>query len=43
MEVNFSPSTYSSIVEIGELANKLEKESGQKYLKLHRGNGCYND
>ena len=37
MEVNFSPSTYSSIVEIGELANKLEKESGQKYLKLHRG------
>ena len=37
MEVNFSPSTYSSIVEIGELANKLEKESSQKYLKLHRG------
>jgi aspartate aminotransferase len=37
MEINYSPSTYSSIVEIGELANKLEKESGQKYLKLHRG------
>lgn len=37
MKINYSPSTYSSIVEIGELANKLEKESGQKYLKLHRG------
>jgi len=37
MKINYSPSTYSSIVEIGELANKLEKESGKKYLKLHRG------
>jgi aspartate aminotransferase len=37
MNVNTSPVTYSSIVEIGELAAKLEKETGEKYLKLHRG------
>ena len=37
MNVNTSPVTYSSIVEIGELAAKLEKETGDKYLKLHRG------
>ena len=37
MNVNTSPVTYSSIVEIGELATKLEKETGDKYLKLHRG------
>lgn len=37
MNVNTSPVTYSSIVEIGELATKLEKETGEKYLKLHRG------
>lgn len=37
MNVNISPVKYSSIVEIGELTNKLEKETGQKYLKLHRG------
>lgn len=37
MNVNTSPVTYSSIVEIGELAARLEKETGQKYLKLHRG------
>jgi aspartate aminotransferase len=37
MNVNTSPVTYSSIVEIGELVAKLEKETGDKYLKLHRG------
>ncbi len=37
MNVNTSPVTYSSIVEIGELAARLEKETGDKYLKLHRG------
>lgn len=37
MNVNTSPVTYSSIVEIGELTAKLEKETGDKYLKLHRG------
>ena len=37
MNINFSEVTFSSIVEIGELAQKLEKESGDKYLKLHRG------
>jgi aspartate/methionine/tyrosine aminotransferase len=37
MNVNTSTVTYSSIVEIGELAAKLEKETGEKYLKLHRG------
>jgi len=37
MNVNTSPVTYSSIVKIGELAAKLEKETGDKYLKLHRG------
>jgi len=29
--------TYSSIVKIGEDVQKLEEESGLKYLKLHRG------
>lgn len=37
MNVNTAPVTYSSIVEIGELAARLEKETGEKYLKLHRG------
>lgn len=37
MNINTSPVTYSSIVQIGELATKLEKEQNQKYLKLHRG------
>ncbi len=37
MNVNTSPVTYSSIVVIGELVAKLEKETGDKYLKLHRG------
>jgi aspartate aminotransferase len=37
MNIDKSKVTFSSIVEIGELAQKLEKESGDKYLKLHRG------
>jgi aspartate aminotransferase len=37
MKVNTAPVTYSSIVQIGELVQKLEKETGDKYLKLHRG------
>jgi len=37
MRVNTSTVTYSSIVKIGENIQKLEKESGTKYLKLHRG------
>lgn len=37
MNINTAPVTYSSIVEIGELTARLEKETGEKYLKLHRG------
>lgn len=37
MNVNKATVNYSSIVAIGELTNKLEKETGEKYLKLHRG------
>jgi len=37
MIVSRPPVTYSSIVKIGEDINKLEVESGGKYLKLHRG------
>jgi aspartate/methionine/tyrosine aminotransferase len=37
MNINTSTVTYSSIVEIGELIANLEKETGDKYLKLHRG------
>ena len=37
MNVNTAPVTYSSIVQIGELVQKLEKETSDKYLKLHRG------
>lgn len=37
MNINQSNVTFSSIVEIAELAQKLEKEFGDKYLKLHRG------
>jgi len=37
MNINTSPVTYSSIVQIGEMATKLEKETSDKYLKLHRG------
>jgi len=37
MNVNHSPVTYSSIVEIGERTSSLEKKTGQTYLKLHRG------
>jgi aspartate aminotransferase len=37
MKVNHSPVSYSSIVEIGERTNLLEKTTGEKYLKLHRG------
>lgn len=37
MKVNHSPVSYSSIVEIGERTSQLEKVTGEKYLKLHRG------
>jgi aspartate aminotransferase len=37
MKVNKANVTYSSIVQIGENINKIEKETGEKYLKLHRG------
>ena len=37
MRVNTATVNYSSIVKIGENIQKLEKESGLKYLKLHRG------
>lgn len=37
MKINEANVTYSSIVKIGEDVQKLEKESGLKYLKLHRG------
>jgi len=37
MKVNKAKVTFSSIVSIGEEVNRLEKESGEKYLKLHRG------
>lgn len=37
MNINKSPAKYSSIVEIGELVADLEKNTGDKYLKLHRG------
>lgn len=37
MKVNNATVTYSSIVKIGEDVQKLEAESGLKYLKLHRG------
>lgn len=37
MRINEANVTYSSIVKIGEDVQKLENESGLKYLKLHRG------
>ena len=37
MRINAATVTYSSIVKIGENIQKLEKETGLKYLKLHRG------
>jgi len=37
MLINDANVTYSSIVAIGENIIKLEKETGEKYLKLHRG------
>lgn len=37
MNINTANVTYSSIVAIGEEVNLLEKNSGDKYLKLHRG------
>ena len=37
MKINTANVTYSSIVQIGENINKIEKETGDKYLKLHRG------
>lgn len=37
MKINTANVTYSSIVRIGEDIQKLEKETGFKYLKLHRG------
>jgi aspartate aminotransferase len=37
MKVNKAKVTFSSIVSIGEEVSRLEKENGEKYLKLHRG------
>jgi aspartate/methionine/tyrosine aminotransferase len=37
MRINKATVTYSSIVKIGEEIQKLENETGLKYLKLHRG------
>lgn len=37
MKVNKAKVTFSSIVSIGEEVARLEKETGEKYLKLHRG------
>jgi aspartate/methionine/tyrosine aminotransferase len=37
MNINHSPVTYSSIVEIGERVSFLEKSTQNTYLKLHRG------
>lgn len=37
MKVNKAKVTFSSIVSIGEDVARLEKETGEKYLKLHRG------
>lgn len=37
MNIKQSNVAYSSIVEIGEKISKLEFETGDKYLKLHRG------
>lgn len=37
MNVNTANVSYSSIVQIGENIAKIEKETGEKYLKLHRG------
>jgi aspartate/methionine/tyrosine aminotransferase len=37
MKINTATVTYSSIVKIGEDIQELEKKSGLKYLKLHRG------
>ena len=37
MKINSATVTYSSIVKIGEGVQKLESESGERYLKLHRG------
>ena len=37
MKVNAANVTYSSIVKIGEEISKLEKETGEGYLKLRRG------
>ena len=37
MNINTANVSYSSIVQIGENITKIEKETGEKYLKLHRG------
>jgi aspartate/methionine/tyrosine aminotransferase len=37
MNVSHPDVSYSSIVKIGEDINKLEKQNGKEYLKLHRG------
>jgi len=37
MKINTANVSYSSIVQIGEDILNLEKETGEKYLKLHRG------
>jgi aspartate aminotransferase len=37
MNINHPNVTYSSIVKIGEQISKLEQETNEEYLKLHRG------
>jgi aspartate aminotransferase len=37
MKINTANVAYSSIVQIGENIGRIEKETGKKYLKLHRG------
>ncbi len=37
MKTKHSGAKYSAIVKIGELLNKLETDSGEKYLRLNRG------
>jgi len=37
MKINISNATFSSIVGIGEKIQKVEKETGRKFLKLNRG------
>ena len=37
MKIKYSGAQYSAIVGIGEKLTKLEKETGEKYLRLNRG------